>query len=144
MLCEIEMGNRRKKTRFALSSLALLMSASACAPCGLTSTISDFEPDCRDAVARQYDTETRVALPGGDKTLVIYLPGDIELGTRYGGTTGNPVTFLLDNELAIGAGSTVTLQVLDEAHVEGSMRVQFESGDVEGTFSGIVSPAESR
>ena len=144
MLYEIKKTNRRKKNRCVLWSLSLLMSVSACAPCGLTSTIADFEPDCQDAVARQYDTETRVALPGADKTLVIYLPGDIEIGTRYGGTTGNPVTFLLDNELAIGAGSTVTLHVLDDARVEGSMRVQFESGDVEGTFSGIVSPAESR
>ena len=144
MLCERNTANRRTKTHFALWGLALLVSASACAPCGLTSTIADFQPDCRDAVARQYDTETRVALPGADKTLVIYLPGDIELGTRYGGTTGNPVTFLLDNELAIGAGSTVTLHVLDDARVEGSMLAQFESGDVEGTFSGIVSPAESR
>jgi len=124
--------------------LCLALFFSACAPCALTSSISDFAPDCAQAMARQYETETRLVLPGDQRSLMIYLPGDVEIGTRYGGTTGNAVTFLLGTELAIGAGSTVTIDTLDDEVVEGSLLVQFDSGDLEGTFSGVVSPPESR
>ena len=127
-----------------LRSLVLALCANACAPCDLTSSIPDFDPDCSQAVARQYETETRVVLPAEERSLVIYLPGDVEIGTRYGGTTGNPVTFLLGSELAIGAGSTITLDTLNEGFVAGSLLVQFDSGDLEGSFSGVVSPPESR
>jgi len=145
MLWEQKKRDRTPSIRATtLRSLVLALCANACAPCELTSSISDFDPDCSQAVARQYETETRVVLPDEERSLLIYLPGDVEIGTRYGGTTGNAVTFLLGTELAIAAGSTVTLDTLDGEVVTGSLLVQFDSGDLEGTFSGVVSPPESR
>jgi hypothetical protein len=93
--------------------------------CLLTSTVEGYEPAC-DAALVFWDEETRLRIDGRVEAL---LPADPEQDTTFGGTTGNPMTVFLDEELGEARESTLTLGPgLTSARLD----LEFPSGRVEG------------
>jgi len=73
--------------------------------CSLSSTVPDYTPACEAALVTWPD-EVRLRVDGRIEAL---LPPDPEEDTTYGGTTGNPMTVFLDEELGEAWESTITL-----------------------------------
>ena len=105
-------------------------------PCSLSSAVPDFTPVCESAELVQYSGESRLAVSGEDGVLVLYLPEDLESGTKYGGTTGNPLLAVLTltgrEEVAFARMSTMTLDSIGPQEAELSLSLDFDSGDVSG------------
>ena len=123
----------RAPTATALVILAAIPAA-GCAPeegCGLSSTVADYSPRCEAALVLWPD-ESRLFV---DDRLVAYLPPDPQPGTVYGGTTGRPITVLLDEQLAVSRATTVAfLGSLDTLRID----AQFEAGELSGTLDAVV------
>jgi hypothetical protein len=104
-------------------------------PCTLVSNVADYQPICEDAVLAQYGDESRLVVPSDSGALVAYLPGDLSEET-YGGTSGNPLTILLDldggTSFAQARSSHVTIARLDLYDAELQITASFEAGTIEG------------
>ena len=74
--------------------------------CGLSSTVPDYQPSCEEALLVLWPDESRLRVDG---RLEAVLPPDPQQNTTYGGTSGNPLTLFLDEELADAVETTVTL-----------------------------------
>lgn len=96
--------------------------------CSLRSTVASYEPECADALLVLWPEESRLRV---DDRVEALLPADPQEDTTYGGTSGNPLTFLLDEELADSRETTVTLGPgLTTARIDASL--------ASGTLTGIV------
>ena len=116
--------------------------AAACKPCHMESTVVGFTPVCEQCVLRRYTTEARLAVTSDSQVLVAYLPHDIQVDTRYGGTTGNPLTIILNERIATIRTTTLTLTSLDSEMATGELCATFEQGVVEGDFVALVERGE--
>ncbi len=115
-------------------SLVLLLLLAACSPCALESGVAGFVPQCDQAVLREYEDEIRLAIPGTRATLVAYLPARLEVGARYGGTSGNYLTVVLDEQLAVSPGSSLDLWSFDPPKATGALHAVFSAGTVDGDW----------
>lgn len=129
----------RALTTTALVILAAIPGAGCAAEqsCGVTSTVADYTPECAAALVI-WPEEARLIV---DDRLVAYLPPDVQPETVYGGTTGRPITVLLDDRLAEVRPTAVTfLGSLEEVRVD----AVFADGEVYGTVSAAVERSEGR
>lgn len=95
----------------SLSAAMLCLLSLACTspedlkpPCELNSSYPGYTPAC-SAVLAQFPEESRLQIDG---RLTAFLPPDVQAETPYGGLSGNPLTILLDEDLAISRESTLT------------------------------------
>jgi hypothetical protein len=125
--------------------LWLLLSCGDADDCTLHSEIAAWTPDCTTAELVHYDGESRLAVGGFGGALTLYLPQDLEVGTTYGGMTGNPLLAILSltsgDETAFGRTSTMTLARIGPSEAELQLTLDFDSGDVSGP---LVVPVSTR
>ncbi len=137
------MGGRPIVPLLALG-LGLAPLLAACSPCSMSSTVAGFDPACDQSVLRRYTTEARLAIPAEDMVLLAYLPYDITAGSRYGGSSGNPMTVVLEDWMAESRTTNLDLWTLDSQSATGELTITFEeSGDfsggvVKGDFAAVV------
>ncbi|MCB9779790.1 MAG: hypothetical protein H6742_14590 [Alphaproteobacteria bacterium] len=116
----------------------------ACAaPCDLASDVPGFTPVCDDAVLGRYADESRlVVLSEQGRAMVAYLPADLE-ERPYGGTTGLPVTVVVETdqaELVAGVPEAwLRIEQLDGERATVSLDVEFDEGRVAGTLDAEIS-----
>lgn len=133
--------------RAALAAAALL-ALSACKAdedCVMTSALESFEPLCSGEMI-QYVGETRVFIYGQGGTLTAFLPEEVVVGT-YGGTSGNPLTVILDQTggeelLADDRLSTLTFARIDEEEAELRILADFDGQAIKGPLVVSVTSAE--
>ena len=104
--------------------------------CDLRSTVPSYEPACEDALLVLWPDESRLRVDGRVEAL---LPPDPQEDTTYGGTSGNPLTLLLDEELADSQMTTLTLgpgretarldAALDSGNIWGVVRLETVEGE---------------
>lgn len=128
--------SRRPMLWGTLGAVVLCLSLGACTatedtavPCELSSTYPGFVPQCQ-AVLAQFGEESRLQV---DSRLTAFLPPDVQPETPYGGLSGNPLTILLDEELADPRESTVTF---GPGLATARIVALFDAGEV----SGVVQP----
>ena len=105
--------------------------------CQLKSSVEDFQPDCHSAELVHLTGESRIAIPGGDYTLVAYLPETLN-ETVYGGTSGNPLILLLEGEETDSAKtrtSTITFDSLESDSALVVISADFGAGEVNGPIT---------
>lgn len=120
--------------RRTLSAATLVLLGVACTPpeelatpCELSSSYPGYTPQC-SAVLAQFPEESRLQIDG---RLTAFLPPDVQAETPYGGLSGNPLTILLDEDLAISRESTLTFgpELLSARIV-----AVFDDGEVRGVL----------
>lgn len=95
--------------------------------CALESSYPGFVPECQ-AVLAQFPEESRLQLDG---RLTAFLPPDVQPETPYGGLSGNPLTILLDEDLANPRESTVTF---GPGLMTARIVAVFDAGEVSGVL----------
>jgi hypothetical protein len=102
-------SNSKRHCRLSMTALCLWCVACTSTdpppePCELNSSYPGYTPEC-SAVLAQFPEESRLQVDG---RLTAFLPPDVQADTPYGGLSGNPLTILLDDDLAISRESTLT------------------------------------
>ena len=110
------------------------------APCGLQSSLPAYTPDCETAGAATYPDETRLVVGGTGGYLTVSLPPDVQAGTVYGGTTGEPLLAVLTlgsgaELLAEGRTSTVRVARADGDELEAGLSLEFAGGEITGAVT---------
>ena len=120
--------------RLALSLATLCLLAVGCsspeepaAPCELTSSYPGYTPQC-SAVLALFPEESRLQIDG---RLTAFLPPDVQAETPYGGLSGNSLTILLDEDLAISRESTLTF---GPDFLSARIVAVFDDGEVSGVL----------
>lgn len=96
-------------------------------PCELSSSYPGYTPEC-SAVLAQFPEESRLQIDG---RLTAFLPPDVQAETPYGGLSGNPLTILLDEDLAISRESTLTF---GPEFLSARIVAIFDDGEVSGVL----------
>ena len=101
----------------------------------MTSALDAFEPLCSGEMI-QYVGETRVFINGLGGTMTAFLPESVAPGT-YGGTSGQPLTVILDLSagdelLADDRLSSITFARVDEDEAELRIVADFDGQAVKG------------
>ena len=117
--------------------LWLLLSCGETDNCTLSSTVTDYTPDCTSAELVRYTGESRLAVGGLGGVLTLYLPEELTADTIYGGTSGNSMLAILSltetgDEVAFGRTSTFTLAAIGPEEAELRLSLDFDSGTVAG------------
>ncbi len=117
-----------------LGAALLSLVVSSCAspedpesPCELDSSYPGYTPEC-SAVLAQFPEESRLQIDG---RLTAFLPPDVQPETPYGGLSGNPLTILLDEDLAISRESTLTF---GPEFLSARLVAVFDDGEVSGVL----------
>ena len=136
------------RAALAAAALPLLLALGACKPaedCGMTSALDSFEPLCSGELI-QYVGETRVFIYGTGGTLTAFLPEEVAVGV-YGGTSGNPLTVILDQTGGEALRADDRLRTLTVARIaagEAELRIiaDFDGQAIKGPLVVPVTSAE--
>jgi len=123
--------------------LALTLAIIACAaPCEIGSNLPGYAPQCEGAVLALYPDESRLVVLGSQGgAMVAYLPPDLS-AQPYGGTTGRPVTVLVDTDNAQLMGSSEQSRIRVDALSSDTARltvdVELDEGWIYGPVDAVV------
>ena len=118
----------RAAARKATLLASLLLAAGCDSDCGLTSTIPGYTPECDSALVL-YPEESLLEV---DEVIEAWLPADPTPNTAYGATSGNPLTLLINGELANSHGTKVVFgHSLSEVVIEANI----DAGSISGSLN---------